>query len=106
MQRVGGLSEALRLYALAAAHDVALWGGTMPETGLGARTILALGALPRFVYPTDAEPSDRWYAPGADIVPLEMATDGTMAVPGERGVATLGVASALSERGRLVWSSS
>lgn len=105
VQRLGGLAEALRVYALAAAHDVALWGGTMPETGIGARSILALGALPRFVYPSDVEPSDRWYTPGTDPLPLVMAADGTMAVPSEKGMATLGVADSLRECGTVVWSS-
>lgn len=105
VQRLGGLAEALRVYALAAANDVQLWGGTMPETGIGARTILALGALPRFVYPSDVEPSVRWYAPDTDPLPLIMAGDGTMAVPNETGMATLGLAHTVRERGRLVWSS-
>jgi o-succinylbenzoate synthase len=103
VQRLGGLAEALRVYAIAAASGVALWGGTMPETGIGARTILALGALPRFVYPSDVEPSDRWYARGTDPLPLVMAPDGTMAVPRETGLATLGVGESVKERGRLVW---
>jgi O-succinylbenzoate synthase len=105
VQRLGGIAEALRVYAVAAANDVALWGGTMPETGIGARPILALGALPRFVYPSDAEPSDRWYSPGADPLPLVMGSDGTMAVPGDKGLATLGVGESVRERGTLVWSS-
>ena len=105
VQRLGGLTEALRVYALAAAHDVALWGGTMPETGIGARAILALGALPRFVYPSDVEPSERWYAPGTDPLPLIMAGDGTMAVPTEHGLATLSVGEAVRDRGELVWTS-
>lgn len=105
VQRMGGLAESLRVYALAAEHDVALWGGTMPETGVGARTILALGALPRFVYPSDVEPSERWYAPGTDPLPLVMAADGTMSVPSEKGLATLGVGDSVRERGSLVWSS-
>lgn len=105
VQRLGGLAEALRVYGLAAANDVELWGGTMPETGIGARTILALGALPRFVYPSDVEPSDRWYAPGTDPLPLVMSADGTMRVPEETGLATLGVGDRVRERGTLVWSS-
>jgi len=105
VQRLGGISEALRVYAFAAADEVALWGGTMPETGIGSRPILALGALPRFVYPSDAEPSDRWYALDADPLPLVMAADGTMPVPAEKGIATLGVADRVRERGTLVWSS-
>ena len=105
VQRLGGLTEALRVYALAAQESVALWGGTMPETGIGARAILALGSLPGFVYPSDVEPSDRWYAPETDPLPLVMAADGTMPVPHEHGLATLGVADAVSERGELVWTS-
>jgi o-succinylbenzoate synthase len=105
VQRLGGLAEALRVYAIAAANDVALWGGTMPETGIGARAILALGALPRFVYPSDVEPSDRWYAPGTDPLPLVMAPNGTMPVPREKGLATLEVGGRLTERGKLVWES-
>lgn len=105
VQRMGGLAEALRVYAIAAANDVALWGGTMPETGIGARAILALGALPRFVYPSDVEPSERWYAPGTDPLPLVMGADGTMPVPRESGLATLGVGEKVKERGRLVWES-
>ena len=106
VQRLGGLAEALRVYALASAHDVALWGGTMPETGIGARAILALSALPRFVYPSDVEPSDRWYAPDADPLPLVMSAAGTMDVPRETGLAALGVGDRVRERGRLVWESS
>jgi o-succinylbenzoate synthase len=105
VQRLGGLAEALRVYAIAAARNVELWGGTMPETGIGARAILALGALPRFVYPSDVEPSDRWYAPGTDPLPLSMAADGTMPVPSERGLATLGVGDRLREYATVVWSS-
>jgi o-succinylbenzoate synthase len=106
VQRLGGLAEALRVYALAAANDVALWGGTMPETGIGARAILALSALPRFLYPSDVEPSERWYAADADPLPLVMSASGTMEVPREAGLATLGVETRVRERGRLVWESS
>ncbi len=84
IQRVGGLAEACRLYALAGEAGVRLWAGTMPETGLGAQATLALACHAGFVYPSDLEPSDRWYVPGADLVPLEMAADGTMPVPAER----------------------
>jgi O-succinylbenzoate synthase len=103
VQRMGGLAEALRIYTIAQRSKVALWGGTMPETGIGARAILALGALPRFVYPSDIEPSERWYPPGTDPLPLVMANDGTMPVPREKGLATLGVGERVKERGTLVW---
>jgi hypothetical protein len=34
-----------------------------------------------------------------------MGADGTMQVPGEKGLATLGVGERVRERGTLVWSS-
>ncbi|MBI4419698.1 MAG: o-succinylbenzoate synthase [Gemmatimonadetes bacterium] len=81
IQRVGGLEEACRIYARAAAAGVRLWGGTMPETGLGAQAMLALGGHAGFVFPSDIEPSTRWYPPGTDLVELTMERDGTMQVP-------------------------
>ncbi len=84
VQRVGGLEEACRIYAVAAKFGAKLWGGTMPETGLGAQAMLALGAHAGFVYPTDLEPSERWFAPGADPIELTMESDGTMLVPSSR----------------------
>jgi O-succinylbenzoate synthase len=84
VQRVGGLEEACRIYAVAARCGAKLWGGTMPETGIGAQAMLALGAHAGFVYPTDIEPSERWYAAGTDPVELNMEPDGTMAVPSRR----------------------
>ncbi|UCG87277.1 MAG: o-succinylbenzoate synthase [Gemmatimonadota bacterium] len=84
VQRIGGLEEACRICAVASKYGAKLWGGTMPETGVGAQAMLALGAHAGFVYPTDLEPSERWYAPGADPIELTMESDGTMLVPTHR----------------------
>jgi O-succinylbenzoate synthase len=84
IQRVGGLEEACRIYARGVAAGVALWGGTMPETGLGAQAMLALGAHAGFVYPSDIEPSERWFEPGTDVVDLVMDAQGRMNVPAVR----------------------
>ncbi len=84
VQRVGGLEEACRIYAVAADSEAKLWAGTMPETGIGAQAMLALGSHAGFVYPSDLEPSERWYAAGADPIELTMAPDGTMLVPPSR----------------------
>lgn len=81
IQRVGGLESACRIYARAAEGGIRLWAGTMPETGLGAQAMLALAGHGGFVYPSDLEPSERWYGPGADLVELQMDRDGTMTVP-------------------------
>ncbi|UCD25338.1 MAG: o-succinylbenzoate synthase, partial [Gemmatimonadota bacterium] len=84
VQRVGGLEEACRIYAVAAESEAKLWAGTMPETGIGAQATLALASHAGFLFPSDLEPSERWYAAGADPVELTMDPDGTMPVPSSR----------------------
>ncbi len=81
VHRMGGLSEALRVYAIGRNFGARLWAGTMPESGLGSQAAIALGALPGFVYPSDVEPSARWYGPKQDVIELTMTADGRMAVP-------------------------
>lgn len=81
VHRVGGLSETGRIVQVAAEAGVALWAGTMPESGIGSQAALAMAAMPQCVYPSDLEPSARWYGAGRDVVELHMATDGTMPVP-------------------------
>ena len=82
VHRMGGLTEVCRVVRLARDHGVRLWAGTMPESGLGSQAALAAAALPDFVYPSDLEPSIRWFGPSADVIELRMAADGTMEVPG------------------------
>ena len=81
VHRLGGLSEVCRVYAVAKAHGAKLWAGTMPESGIGSQAAIAAAALPGFVYPSDLEPSTRWYGRNADVVTLAMSGDGRMAVP-------------------------
>ncbi|HEX3274708.1 MAG TPA: o-succinylbenzoate synthase [Gemmatimonadales bacterium] len=81
VHRMGGLTEVCRVVRLARAHGVRLWAGTMPESGLGSQAALAAAALPGFVYPSDLEPSARWFGPGVDVLELAMSPAGTMAVP-------------------------
>jgi O-succinylbenzoate synthase len=81
VHRVGGLTEACRVCRVAAAAGVKLWAGTMPESGIGSQAALAVAALPHCVYPSDLEPSARWYGRGVDVVKLTMGPDGRMAVP-------------------------
>lgn len=82
VHRVGGLSEACRIYRVASEHGARLWAGTMPESGIGSQASLAVAALPLSVYPSDLEPSSRWYGRDVDVVKLSMSRDGRMAVPG------------------------
>ena len=81
VHRVGGLSEVCRIYRVAEAYGAELWAGTMPESGIGSQAALAAAALPRCVYPSDLEPSARWFGRNADVIKLAMGKDGRIAVP-------------------------
>ncbi len=81
VHRVGGLTEVCRIYRLAEAYGAELWAGTMPESGIGSQAALAAAALPRFVYPSDLEPSARWFGRNRDVIKLSMGKDARMAVP-------------------------
>jgi O-succinylbenzoate synthase len=82
VHRVGGLTEALRVYAEAQRFGAQLWAGTMPESGLGSQAALAAAALPGFVFPSDLEPSARWFGRNRDVIKLTMDMHGSMRVPG------------------------
>jgi O-succinylbenzoate synthase len=81
VHRVGGLTEVCRIYRLAGEYGAQLWAGTMPESGIGSQAALAAAALPLFVYPSDLEPSSRWFGRNGDVIKLIMGKDGRMAVP-------------------------
>jgi o-succinylbenzoate synthase len=61
LQRVGGYLPALRIMEVCSRLNIPLWMGTMPELGIGSAQALMLAAHPLFVFPTDVEPSTRWY---------------------------------------------
>ncbi len=82
VHRIGGLTEACRIYRIAAECGAKLWAGTMPESGIGSQPGIAIAALPLCVFPSDLEPSARWFGRGVDVVKLTMSKDGRMAVPG------------------------
>ena len=82
VHRVGGLSEVCRIVRIARECGARLWAGTMPESGLGSQAALAAAAMPGFVYPSDLEPSARWFGRNADVIKLTMSADGQMRVPG------------------------
>jgi o-succinylbenzoate synthase len=81
VHRVGGLTEVCRIHPLAREYGAQLWAGTMPESGIGSQAAIAAAALPGFVYPSDLEPSPRWFGPGTDVIELSMSTEGRMPVP-------------------------
>ncbi len=61
LQRVGGYLEALRIAEICMKNGIALWVGTMPELGIGSAQAIMFAAHPGCSYPTDVEPSSRWY---------------------------------------------
>jgi O-succinylbenzoate synthase len=81
VHRVGGLSEVIRIYAVAQRYGAKLWAGTMPESGIGSQAAIAAAAQPAFVYPSDLEPSTRWFGRNVDVVSLTMNDKGCMPVP-------------------------
>ena len=101
VQRVGGLWESVKLYKRALDANVRLWAGSMPETGVGLHAVLCLASFKGFVYPSDAEPSARWYAPGTDLVEWRM-DDGRIEVSDAPGLCTMQVKEKLEQIGRLV----
>ena len=78
---MGGLSEVTRVYAMAQDYEAELWAGTMPESGIGSQVAIAAASLPGFVYPSDLEPSTRWFGRNADVIKLTMSNEGRMEVP-------------------------
>jgi hypothetical protein len=53
----------------------------MPESGIGSQAALAAAALPGIAYPSDVEPSSRWFGPAGDVIQLTMNAEGYMSVP-------------------------
>jgi len=81
VHRVGGLTETSRIHAIGQRFGAKLWAGTMPESGIGSQAAIAAAALPGFVYPSDLEPSTRWFGRDGDVVKLSMSAEGRMEVP-------------------------
>ncbi len=82
VHRMGGLSEVCRVVRIARECGAKLWAGTMPESGVGSQAALAAAAMPGFVYPSDLEPSARWFGRNVDVIKLTMSAQGEMRVPG------------------------
>lgn len=85
LQRVGGYLEAFRIAECCTAHNIALWLGTMPELGIGSTQALMFSAHPGCTYPTDVEPSGRWYQDDILDPPLELS-DGSLLLPSGPGL--------------------
>jgi o-succinylbenzoate synthase len=87
--RVGGFAESVRLHDLCALKNIPVWHGGMLESGIGRAANIHLSTLPNFTLPGDVAASKRYFNPDLIDPPIEVASDGTIAVPDGPG---LGVA--------------
>jgi o-succinylbenzoate synthase len=86
IQRVGGLGPAHAIHDLCYRHGVACWVGSMPELGIGQAHGIHLGTLPNCKYPSDIEPSSRWFVDDYSIPMIELASPGIIEVPTRPGL--------------------
>jgi O-succinylbenzoate synthase len=86
VQRVGGLGPALAMHDLCSRHGVACWVGTMPELGIGQAHGIHLAALSNCKYPTDIEPSARWFVDDYTSPLVELSAPGLLTVPTRPGL--------------------
>jgi len=87
--RVGGHQASIELHDLCAAHGIPVWHGGMLESGIGRAHNIHLASLANFSLPGDIAASKRYFQPDLIDPPIDIAADGTIAVPQEPG---LGVA--------------
>lgn len=86
IQRVGGLGPARAIHDLCHREGIACWVGAMPELGIGQAAGIHLASLANCKYPTDVEPSARWFVDDYVAPPLELASPGLFSIPTRPGL--------------------
>ena len=84
--RVGGHQQSIELHDLCAANDIPVWHGGMLESGIGRAHNIHLASLPNFRLPGDIAASKRYYVPDLIEPAIDIADDGTIAVPTAPGI--------------------
>ena len=84
--RVGGFREAKRVHDVAQKNGIPVWCGGMLEAGIGRAHNIALSTLPNFILPGDVSASKRYWTRDIIVPPVEVAPDGTVAVPARPGL--------------------
>ena len=89
--RMGGFGPSLAVHEVARARGVPLWHGGMLESGIGRAHNLHLSTLEQFTLPGDVSASRRYFEPDLIDPPIEVASDGTIAVPPGPGIGVVPV---------------
>ena len=84
--RVGGHQPSIQLHDLCKANGIPVWHGGMLESGIGRAHNIHLASLPNFTLPGDIAASKRYYQPDLIDPPIDIAMDGTIAVPTAPGI--------------------
>jgi o-succinylbenzoate synthase len=84
--RVGGHQASIELHDLCQANGIPVWHGGMLESGIGRAHNIHLASLPNFTLPGDIAASKRYYAPDLIEPAIDIAADGTIAVPTGPGI--------------------
>ncbi|HEX7329846.1 MAG TPA: o-succinylbenzoate synthase [Pyrinomonadaceae bacterium] len=84
--RVGGYSQVLGIHELCTSRNVPVWCGGMLESGIGRAHNIALASLKGFTLPGDISASSRYFERDIISPGVEVAADGTVAVPGSPGL--------------------
>ncbi len=79
--RVGGFAASRALHDACQRRGVPVWHGGMLESGIGRAANIHLASLPNFSLPGDIAASRRYFAPDLIDPPIDVAPDGTIAVP-------------------------
>ena len=86
IQRVGGLGPALEIHNLCHQNGIACWVGCMPELGIGQAHGIHLSTLANCKYPSDIEPSTRWFVDDYTIPMIDLCSPGMISVPTRPGL--------------------
>jgi O-succinylbenzoate synthase len=84
--RVGGFASARAVHDVCLARGVPVWCGGMLESGIGRLANVHLQTLPGFTLPGDTAASGRYFDEDLVDPPVEVARDGTIAVPDGPGI--------------------
>jgi O-succinylbenzoate synthase len=89
LQRVGGFGPARAIHDFCWQHGIDCWVGCMPELGIGQAHGIHLATLPNCKYPSDLEPSARWFVDDYTVPMIDLAAPGLIHVPDRPGLGYL-----------------